>query len=131
MLGGVQLGTIGWKDGTMTETVTWWNVCQQVREIVAADIESGHLDVTDLDAVDTYATEWADGSEWVIYTHNVMRLWVDSSDVSDYEEHLADYGPLEDDSIVRRMTLCVFLALRDEIETAIREYCEENDIDLA
>ncbi len=108
---------------------TWRQVCEQVREIVADDISSGHLDPSDVDAVDQYAAEWADGSEWVIYYHHVIRLWVDSSEVSDYEEHISDYLSNDgDEGILRRMTLCVFLALRDEIETAIREYCEENDI---
>jgi hypothetical protein len=109
---------------------TWRQVCEQVREIVADDISSGHLDPSDVDAVDQYAAEWADGSEWVIYTHHVMRLWVDSSEVSDYEEHISDYlSNDEDEGIIRRMTLCVFLALRDEIETAIAAYRLEHGLE--
>jgi hypothetical protein len=115
----------------MSDKITWHKVCEQVREIVAGDISSGELDPTDWDAVDTYATEWADGSEWVIYYHNVISLWTDSTDVADYEDHIVDYLANDaDDGILRRMTLCVFLALRDEIETAVREYCSENGIEV-
>jgi hypothetical protein len=128
MLGAVPLGcrTRG-EDRIMSEYPNWYEVCRLVREHVASDIEAGHLDLSDDDRLHEYPHEYADGSEWVIYTHHVMRLWCDSSEVSDREEEIADYVA-PDDGIVRRMTLCVYLAIRDEVESAIREIVAESEL---
>jgi hypothetical protein len=107
----------------MSDQPNWYEVCRLVREHVAADIEAGHLDLFDDDQLHEYPHEYADGSEWVLYTHHVMRLW---PAVSDREEDAADFFAPDDD-IARRMTLCVYLAIRDEVESAIREIVAESE----
>ena len=112
----------------MGDYPTWYEVCELVREHVRADVATGNLDLGNEDHLSEYSHEYADGSEWVIYYHHVMRLWCDSSEVRDREEDIEDY--LYSDSaqgILRRMTLCVYLALRDEVESAIREIVSESE----
>ena len=111
----------------MSEYPTWYEVCELVREHVRADVATGNLDLENEDQLSEYPHEYADGSEWVIYYHHVTRLWCNSVDVSDREEDIEDYLYSDDaQGILRRMTLCVYLALRDEVESAIRELVEES-----
>lgn len=109
---------------------TWWQIVSELPDMIKIDIENGHLDIGDDEAVEVYAHEWADGSEYVIYTHHAMRLWCESNDVSDYEDEawdLLDPDRTTVHSVSMIMSSCVFLALRQ----AIIEACEElrNELD--
>ena len=70
------------------------------------------------------AHEWADGSEWVIYTYRARCLWFDSADVQDAEGHMFDCGIDASADIDRRITLCVFHALSDAFAEKWRELAE-------
>jgi hypothetical protein len=69
------------------------------------------------------AHEWADGSEWVIYTYRARCLWFDSAEVQDCEADAID-GVRADGDIDQRITLCVFHALAAEYAEKWRELAE-------
>lgn len=56
------------------------------------------------------AHEYADGSEWSIYTWRAICLWVDSREVQECE---GDIEPHSTANIDERIRLCVYSALRD------------------
>jgi hypothetical protein len=87
-------------------------------EAFAYAVEEG-LDLDDLAEYDA-AHEWADGSEWVIYTYRAQCLWFDSSEVQDCEADALD-GVRADGDIDQRITLCVFHALAAEYAEKWRE----------
>jgi hypothetical protein len=70
------------------------------------------------------AHEWADSSEWVIYTYRARCLWFDSSTVQDAEGHVFDCGIDASADIDRRVTLCAFHALSDAFAEHWRELAE-------
>ena len=76
------------------------------------------------DDIENYAREFADGCEWVIYTHQARTLWADSVAVQDYEDMVADYCDTHED-IDRRITLCVYEATYDAVLNAIETIREE------
>lgn len=107
---------------------SWWQIVDELPDIIRTDIENGDLNLADDDATAEYAWQWADGSQYVIYTHHAMRLWCESDEVSDYEDEAWDLvGSSKDHSVVAVMSTCVYLALRQ----AIIEACEEirNELD--
>jgi hypothetical protein len=90
-------------------------------EAFAYAVENGE-DVDDGAEYDA-ALEWADGSEWVIYTYRARCLWMDSPDVQDAEEDGCQHLDASDD-IDRRITLCVFMALSSEFAQHWRALAE-------
>lgn len=109
---------------------SWSQIVDELPDMIRTDIEHGNLDIGDDEAVQEYAHEWADGSQYAIYTHHAMRLWFANDDVSDYEDEAWEL--LEPDrttghSVSMIMSACVYLALRQ----AIIEACEElrNELD--
>jgi hypothetical protein len=104
--------------------ISWYEIVRQIPEFIKSDIENENLDITDSDSWHDYVHEWADGSEYVIYYHNSRRLWADNSEIQAYEDDaLQMAGPTIDDLI----TACVYLALCDEIMSAIQEIAGETD----
>jgi hypothetical protein len=110
----------------MRSELTWWKVCQDIREMVRVDSDTSNVDLDDPDSWDEYAHEWADGSEWVIYYHNARTLWADSSEVQAWEDDARDTAA--DSSIDSQITACVYLAVRAEIMEALREVAEERNL---
>jgi len=69
------------------------------------------------------AHEWADGSEWVIYTYRARCLWFDSAEAQGAETDALD-GVDDGADIDRRITLCVYHALSDAFAEHWRELAE-------
>jgi hypothetical protein len=67
------------------------------------------------------AHEWADGSEWVIYTYRARCLWFDSAEAQDAEDEMGDYVSQECATIDERITWCVYHALADAFAEKWRE----------
>jgi hypothetical protein len=64
---------------------------------------------------DEAAHEYADGCSDVIYTYFARSIWANSSEVQTWEDEVEGYmiGSPEAASIDRRITICVYFAVRD------------------
>lgn len=111
------------------ETLTWPSVCEEIRSGLEFDLENGNINLDgDLDEI---AWERADGdaNAWTYWRANA--LWLDSSDVRDFEDEADDLGYDKDDSIQDRICRVVFLALRSEYQTALEELRAAREDDTA
>lgn len=107
-----------------SDTLTWRKVAAEIESIVRGDVESGEVDLDDEEACYEYAWEWADGSEYVIYTHQSRTLWADGLP-DGAEDEAADLGPHEDpDAWIR---VAVFCAMRSRIMEVLDECRDERD----
>jgi len=70
---------------------------------------------------DDAAHEHADGTLDVIYTWRARAIWSESQHVQECEDQLPDYGVDESADIDRRITLCVYIAIREAYATAWHE----------
>lgn len=104
---------------------TWYDVTREISAMVREDYENdGFSDIHNDDDMQEYAHEWADGSQNVIYYHRARELWADSATVQGYESDAWDLMGDEKD-IDKVIALCVYLAMRDEIMSAVQELREE------
>lgn len=109
---------------------TWREMCDSIEESVRLDVEHGNLDLTDEDWCEQYAHEFADGSEWTIYTNKTHELWWACNEVSDREDEAREYAYDSDGvTIMGLMRSCVYLALRDAVSDAIARVRSESDDD--
>lgn len=69
------------------------------------------------------AHEWADGSEWVIYTHRARCLWMDSTEVQDEEDEIRKMSS-GTESVDYVISACVFRALAAEFAEHWRTLAE-------
>jgi len=70
---------------------------------------------------DDAAHEHADGTLDVIYTWRARAIWSESQHVQECEDQLPDYGVDESADIDRRITLCVYIAIREAYAMAWRK----------
>lgn len=105
---------------------TWREIVDNLPDMIRTDVEHGNLDLSDRDSWDDYAHEWADGSGHVIYTHRAVELWASEPDVYQWEDQVTDLCS-PDDSIGQRISVCVYLALRHAIMSAIEEIASEDE----
>lgn len=103
--------------------ITWREVLADIADGVLTDVSYGNLDLSDPNSWDDYAHEWADGSQYVIYTGQARELWANSPEVQEYEDD-AVAGMLADRGIDGAITACVYLALRTSIMDAIEHAAE-------
>ena len=110
------------------EIANWYDVAQNVREMVRQDYESGNFeDINDDDAMHEYAHEWADGDAVVIYYRHTRALWLDSAIVRGYEDEAQEITGGVNSTVDNVITTCVYLALKQEIMDAIDELRQEID----
>lgn len=106
-----------------TETPTW-RQAQLDAETAGREWADDYWDDATADAGDA-GHEYADSCADVIYTYRVRAIWADSADVQEYETDVADIVD-NDADIDRRMTLCVYLAIRDAFAGAAAFAMERN-----
>lgn len=85
--------------------VEWWNELDDHDRETCEPDEAAH--------------EYADGCSDVIYTHNARTIWMDSSEVRRWEDEADGMlgGSEESGDIDRRITLCVYFAVRFAFES--------------
>jgi hypothetical protein len=104
---------------------TWAQIVAAIPGQVRDDIAEGSLDPSDDDAVAEYASEWADGSQYVIYHHHAARLFMDGDAVSDFEAEAWDAGAGAELSVLSIMSTCVYLALSAAVVAAVADVVAE------
>ena len=114
------------------ETPTWRQAEKDAQEAAREWVESGVWYRGEYeDAVDPYdaASEYADGTADVIYTYRARAIWMDSSEVQEWEDEVDEVLGASGESadIDRRITLCVYMALRNAFEEAAREAIDKLD----
>lgn len=92
------------------EKITWPSTKQALLESLEWDLEHGNLDLTaDLDDL-AWERAAGDGDSSIYYRANA--LWLDSSEVRDFEDEAEELGWGEAETIQERICFVVFLALR-------------------
>ena len=104
-------------------SVSLFEIRRAAVDHVRAEVENGYLDLADVEAVETYCTETADGHHDVIYTYAVRELfargdldaYLDSGDVAEW------IGDDFDSSVTvdGQLTVAAFLAVRDAYSDAV------------
>jgi hypothetical protein len=104
------------------ETLTWPSVCDEIRRGLEIDLDHGNIDLDgDLDEI-AWELADADANAWTYWRAN--SLWLDSSDVRDFEEEADELGWDEGETIQDRICRVVFLALRSEYRDALDDLRE-------
>jgi hypothetical protein len=84
-------------------------------------------DITD-DEIHDASWDYADSHSNIIYTHRSRMIWVMCNEVQEYEsDELVDTG--DEDSIDKRIQICVFLAHESEFAAKLQELIEKRDSD--
>jgi hypothetical protein len=86
-------------------STTWYDVQDSVTEWAKSDWLNGDYD---LETVDDWAHETADGCEYVIYYHHQNALWSSSDYVQSFEDMV--YGV---DDTQQRIQACVYYAISE------------------
>lgn len=106
------------------DRLTWYAVANEIDDTVRQDVADGTVDLDDEEACDTYAWEYADGTQYVIYTHMSRTLWADG--LPDWaEDEAKDCGPYEDPD--GWITAAVFFAIRGTIMQRLDEIRDERE----
>lgn len=102
------------------KSTNWFDVSKEIRDVVAFDYiaNPSHFE-TDEDC-ESYACEFADGSQYVIYVEHVWNLWVSSSHVQDFEDEASEFKSHEVPGVTDVMTRCVYLAIYSEVIDVLR-----------
>lgn len=100
------------------ERATWREAWRDARE-AAAEAWAYHVSEGEPGYASDLAHEYADGDADVIYTHRAREVWMDASEVQAYEEEADGFAPGA--WIDRRITLCVYLAIRAAFAEAYEE----------
>ena len=108
-----------------TDAPTWAQIVAAIPDQVRDDIANGNLDPLDEDMVEDYASQWADGSEYVIYHHHALRLFADGDAVSDFETDAWDAWAGDERSVLSIMSTCVYLALSEAVCAAVMDVAAE------
>jgi hypothetical protein len=87
------------------------------------DWKAGEIDKSE-DGIDTYATETADSSQYVIYYAYQRELWADSQDIRQYEQDAIDCGI---EGVAEIQQYCVYMALSDAIRETLEELRKEGE----
>lgn len=87
-------------------------------------------DVTE-DEVHDAAWEYADSHQNVIYTHRTRMIWVMCEEVREYESNELSCGfeGTNEDTIDKRIGLCVYLAHEAEFASKLQELISQRDND--
>lgn len=94
---------------------TWREVTEACDTWIADAAQNGDLDWRTLD---DWAEETADGCAYVIYTRHTDSLWAESEYTPVHEAEVEAAGFANSgDRITQRITLCVYLAIRDYLLT--------------
>ena len=86
-------------------------------------------DITEDDVHDA-AWEYADSHQNLIYTHRTRMIWVMCDEVQGYEcdETMSSgFVGTNEDTIDKRMAICVFLAHESEFAAKLQELIEKRD----
>ena len=88
-------------------------------------------DITE-DEVHDAAWEYADSHQNLIYTHRTRMIWVMCNEVQEYEcdETMSSvFAGTNEDTIDKRIHICVFLAHESEFAAKLQELIEKRDSD--
>ncbi len=87
-------------------------------------------DITE-DEIQDAAWEYADSHSNTIYTHRARMIWVMCNEVQEYEsnEISAAFEGTDEDTIDKRITICVYLAHEAEFAAKLQELIEKRDSD--
>jgi hypothetical protein len=102
-----------------------FNPLHEAHSHVTSDIKHGHLDITDKDACDDWAREYADGHEVTIYTWRHRQAYADGvlDDYIEEAQELTQPGPNQTDQVLTTATyLWLYEVARDAIALAIEEH---------
>jgi hypothetical protein len=106
-----------------------WHRIQHTIEHDAQNHFKENPDITE-DDVHYAAWEYADSHQNLIYTHRTRMIWVMCNEVQEYEcdETMSSvFAGTDEDTIDKRIQICVFLAHEGEFAAKLQELIEKRD----
>ena len=107
-----------------------WHRIQHTIQHDAQNHFKENPDITE-DEVQDAAWEYADSHQNLIYTHRTRMIWVMCSEVQEYEsnEISAGFEGTDEDTIDKRIAICVYLAHEAEFAAKLQELISQHDSD--
>jgi hypothetical protein len=105
-----------------------WHRIQHTIQHDAQNHFKENPDITEDDVHDA-AWEYADSHQNLIYTHRTRMIWVMCDEVQEYEsdEISSGFEGTDEDTIDKRMAVCVYLAHQSEFAAKLQELIEKRD----
>lgn len=103
----------------------WYQVRREYRHYTIDDWEQGNIEKTQ-EGMETYASQTASCSQYVIYTAYQRELWADSQDIRDYEDDAVACGLT---SVTDIQEHCVWMWLTDAISETLNELYQKEAVD--